>query len=205
MKQHTYNGYAEKLKISMERATRKSKETIRNIVDSSSKQIESALDANKDFIESLENQFFTSDHLDGSLVSEVKRNFGNSVELSEETIDTILDIQSGQLKSTIEFNEKLAVAIRNLDGTDNEGTEELLGSIEEHIEESSNQSIENTKKMTDIYNKHVNLVVNFNDRFSKNVNNQLRMLNRFQSKNKERFNDWAADWWRSTSKEEEMA
>ncbi|MBI2271256.1 MAG: hypothetical protein HYU69_13010 [Bacteroidetes bacterium] len=195
------NGQA-KFKENIEAVSQKSKETIREIIDSSSKQIESAFDANKKFVESLEKQFFNKEFASTSLISETKKAFGNSIELSEDAIDTIIDIQSQQLQSCVDFNAKLADALRNLDVSDNEEIQSLIQLIEKRLEESSNQSIANTKKMTDIYNKHINLALNFNERFSKNLNNQVQILNHFQKKNAEIFSDWATHWWKDAVKEE---
>ncbi|MBI4947011.1 MAG: hypothetical protein HY840_11500 [Bacteroidetes bacterium] len=201
MKTKSSNGQAA-LKENIEAVYKKSKETIRQVVDSSSKQIESAFDLNKKFIESLEKQIFNKELVDTSLISETKKAFGNSVELSEDAIDTIIDIQTSQLQSCVDFNAKLADSLRNIDASDSDEIQSLVQLIEKRLEESSNQSIENTKKMTDIYNKHLNLAINFNERFSKNINNQLQILSLFQNKNAEIFNDWATAWWKNTSKEE---
>ena len=77
MKYKSQNGHADKLKENIEEVSKKSKETIRGIIDSSTKQFESVLDANKKFIESLEKQVFNKNLIDGSIISEVKKSFGN--------------------------------------------------------------------------------------------------------------------------------
>lgn len=199
------NGNAAKLKESIEAASKKSKESIHEIIDSSSQKIGSALDINQKFIESLEKQFLNKEFPGTSLISETKKALGNSVELSENAIDTIIDIQSEQLNAAINFNEKLADSLRELDSSDNNELQSILQLIEKRISELSDQSIENTKKMTDIYNKHINLTLNFNERFSKNINNQMQILSRFQRKNSELFNDWAMQWWKDATKEETVA
>ena len=199
MKKTAHNGHAETLKETIEEVSQRSKETIRSIIDSSSRRFESALDANNKFMESLEKQIFSKELADGSIASEVKKTFGNTVELSEEAIDTIIDIQSEQLKSEIEFNEKLMERIREIDFSDKEDREELLGVMDDSLKETSQRLIENTKRITDIYNKHINLTVNFNERFSKNINERVQMLNRFQDRNVDVFNEWAQHWLRTTS------
>ncbi len=197
------NGQTQRLKENIETVSKKSKETIREIIDSSSKQFENALDVNKKFIDSLEKQVFNREFIDTSLVSEVKKAFGDSVELSEEAIDKIIDMQSAQLQSSIDFNAKLAETLKNLDASDGDGISELMNMIEKNMEESSKQSIKNSKMMAEIYNKHLNLALNFNERFSKNINNQVQILNRFQSRNTEIFSDWATNWWKQSAKEED--
>lgn len=191
------NNHAEKMKQNIDAVSKKSKETIHSIIGSTTKKFEEALDANKKFMESFEKQIFNKDFIDTSVISEVKKTFSSSVELSEEAIDTIIDIQSSQLQSAIDHNERLMETIRNLDFSNAEDREELLGALGKNFEESSNRVIENSKKMTDVYNKHINLAVNFNEKFSKNINSQLQMLSKFQNKNKETFNDWATKWWKN--------
>jgi hypothetical protein len=202
MEKKAINNQVEKLKESIEAVSLKSKDTIKNIITTSSRQFEATLDANKKFIESLEKQFFTKDFTDGSsIVSEVKRNYGSSVELSEEAIDTIIDIQSTQVKSSIDFNLRLAEAIKDTDFADKETREELLDAIWENFEKSSSELIENTRKIADIYNKHINLAVNFNEKFYKNINMQLEALNKVQGRNMDMFNEWASHWWKSAREE----
>lgn len=202
MKQKKLKDNMENLKENIEIISLKQKETIQNIIDSSSRSFEASLDANKNFIDSLEKQIFNSDYTDNNILSEVKKMYGNSVELSEEAIDIIIDIQTKQLQSAIDFNVKIAEIIRNLDFSEKEHKDELLEEIEKNFEESSHRLIENSKKITEIYNKHINLAVNFNERFSKKINGQLQVLNIFQNKNMDMFNDWATQWWKGASKEE---
>jgi hypothetical protein len=200
MKKKELDGQIEKLKENIDSVSKKSKETVRSIIHSSSRQLEESFDANKKFIDTLEKHIFSKDIADPSLISEVKKSFSNSVELSEESIDTIIDMQSDQLQRAIDLNVKLLDAIKSLDFSDKEDRQQLLGVIEKNFEESSSGLIENTKKMTEIYNKHVNLAVNFNQKFSKNINHQLQMFNKTQSR--EMFSDWTTHWWKSSSKEE---
>ncbi len=197
MKNVTDN-YSDKLKENIELVSEKSKKSIHDIIDSSSRQFETVLDVNNKFIESLEKQVFDKDFKNNSLISEVKKTFSDSVELSEEAIDTIIDIQSKQLKSTIDFNSKLVEAIKNIGTSDNKVAKEVLYLVNKNIEESSNQSIENTKKITSIYNKHLNLALNFNKQFSAGINSQMQMLNELQNKSMESFSHWVEKWWKNT-------
>lgn len=202
MKNVTDN-YSDKFKENIELVSEKSKKSIHDIIDSSSRQFETVLDVNNTFIESLEKQVLNKDFKNNSLISEVKKSFSDSAELSEEAIDTIIDIQSKQLKSTIDFNSKLIEAIKNIGTSDNKAVKEVLDLVNKNIEESSNQSIENAKKITAIYNKHLNLALNFNKQFSAGINSQMQMLNEMQNRNIESFNHWVEKWWKNT--EETMA
>lgn len=193
----TTNDHTGKLKESVDAVSKKSKEAIHGIIDNASRQFESALETNEKFMESIEKQIFGKDFPDNSIISETKKTFGSAVELSEEAIDTIIDIHNEQLQSAIDINMELLETIKNMDLKDKEDVNELVKVIEKNFEESSRQSIENTKKIIDVYNKHVNLALNFNERFSRNINNQVQILNRFQNKNRETFNDWATQWWKN--------
>lgn len=202
MKQKNVNGHLQRLQESIGEISRKSKETVHHIIDSSNRQFEVALSTNEKYLEHFEKQVLNRNLTDTSIISELKRLYGNSFELSEGAIDTIIDIQSSQLQSTMNFTLKIAETMKDLEFPDNDKWEEIFATLEKNFQETSSGIIENTRKMTDIYNKHINLAVNFNEKFSKNINSQLQVLNTLQSRNMDMFNDWASHWWKSTSKEE---
>src|SRR5688500_3613692 len=162
--------HSEKLKQNIDAVTKKSKETIHGIIGSTSKQFEAALDSNKEFMDTIEKQSFNMDFADKSIIGEIKKTFGNSIELSEEAIDTIIDIHTGQLQSAIDVNLKLIETIKSRDFQDQEDVKELIEIIQRNFERTSQEAIENTKKITDIYNKHINLSLNFTERFSEKIN-----------------------------------
>lgn len=189
--------HAEKLKQNISIVSDNSKKNIRTMIGSASKEFEAALNLNKKLIESLEKQIYNGDFANISLISEVKKTFGNSVELSEEAIDYIIDIYNDQLQSNIDINMELMKTIKNQYFEDKEAEEELMQVIEKNFEKITNQLNENTKKVTDIYNKHINLSINFNKKFSENINSQLKMLNGFQNRNQDSF----TEWWKTTKEE----
>ncbi|MBI2279458.1 MAG: hypothetical protein HYU68_02040 [Bacteroidetes bacterium] len=191
--------HAEKLKQNISIVSDNSKKNIRTMIGSASKEFEAALNLNKKLIESLEKQIYNGDFANISLISEVKKTFGNSVELSEEAIDYIIDIYNDQLQSNIDINMELMKTIKNQYFEDKEAEEELMQVIEKNFEKITNQLNENTKKVTDIYNKHINLSINFNKKFSENINSQLKMLNGFQNRNQDSF----TEWWKSAKEEVE--
>lgn len=193
--------HAEKLKQNISIVSDNSKKNIRAMVGSASKEFETALNLNKKLIESLEKQIYNGDFANISLISEVKKTFGNSVELSEEAIDYIIDIYNDQLQSNIDINMELMKTIKNQYFEDKEAEEELMQVIEKNFEKITNQLNENTKKVTDIYNKHINLSINFNKKFSENINSQLKMLNGFQNRNQDSF----TEWWKSAKEEVEVS
>lgn len=189
--------HAEKLKKNIILVSDNSKKNIRTMIGSASKEFENALDLNKTLIESLERQIYNGDFSKTTLISEVKKTFGNSVELSEEAIDNIIDIHNDQLQSNIDINLELMNTIKNQNFNDSDVEMELVKVIEKNFEKITDQLNENTKKITDMYNKHLNLSINFNKKFSENITNQLQMLNGFHNKNL----DSITEWWK-TSKEE---
>lgn len=182
--------HAEKLKQNINIVSDNSKKNIRSLIGNATKEFDSALDLNKKLIESLEKQIYNGDFANTSLLSEVKKTFGTSVELSEEAIDYIIDIYNEQLQSNIDNNMELMNTINNQYFEDKEVEEELVKVIEKNFEKITSQLNENTKKVTDIYNKHINLSINFNKKFSDNINSQLKMLNGFHSRNQESFTEW---------------
>ena len=194
------NDHADKLKQNIISVSDNSKETIRKMIGSASKDFENALDLNKELIESIEKQIYNGAYSNPSLISEVKKTFGNSVELSEEAIDYIIDIHNDQLQSNIDTNLELMDTIKNQDFEDKENRLELIKIIEKNFEKITKQLNENTKKITDMYNKHLNLSINFNKKFSENITSQLQMLNGFHNKNLESM----TEWWKTAKEEVEV-
>ncbi len=194
------NNHAEKLKKNIITVSDNSKETIRTIIGTASKEFEEALNLNKELIESLEKQIYNGMYSNPSLISEVKKTFGNSVELSEEAIDYIIDIHNDQLQSNIDVNLELMDTIQNQDFEDKENMVELIKVIEKNFEKITNQLNKNTKKITEIYNKHLNLSINFNKKFSGNITSQLQMLNGFHNKNLASM----TEWWETAEEEVQL-
>jgi hypothetical protein len=51
------------------------------------------------------------------------------------------------------------------------------------------------KKIVDVYNRHLNLSVNFNKSFSKNINSQVDTMIKLQTKGLQAYSNWVANWW----------
>lgn len=192
------NDHAEKLKQNIIVVSDNSKETIRKMIGGASKEFEIALDLNKELIESLEKQIFNGEFSNISLISEVKKTFGDSVELSEEAIDYIIDIHNDQLQSNIDINLELMDTIKDQDLEGNEVMLELVKVIEKNFEKITSQLTDNTKKITEMYNKHINLSINFNKKVSENITNHLQMLNGFHNRNMNIY----TEWWKTTKEDE---
>lgn len=190
--------HTNKIEINDESVSKKSRETIGKIIDTSTKQLKNAVEKNKHFVQSIEKQIFNGELKDNYMVSDVNRTFRDSVEISEKAIDSIIDMQAEQLQSTIDFNKKLTESLKNLYYTDKEAITDMIGLLRQNYEEATDRLIENTKKMSEIYNQHVNLAINFNERFSGNINHQLQILNRYTSKTADLISEWPYQWWKPT-------
>ncbi len=192
--------YAEKLKQNILNVSDNSKEAIRTMVGSASKDFEVALDINKELIESLEKQIFNGNFTNISLISESQKTFDNSVELSEEGIDYFVDFLNNQLQSNIDNNLELMEIIKNQNFKNKEVEKEIVKIIEKNFEKITSQLNESTKKITDMYTKHLNQSINFNKKFSENINSQLKMLSGFHDKNLESI----IEWWKTPKEEVEI-
>lgn len=181
-----------------ELVSRKSKEYTGSIADMPAKDNNNSSEMNKKFAEPAEKQIHNDKLPDNFLIENIRKAFNESVELSEEAMDTIISMQSQQLNSVIDFNCKLTDSLHNLDYSNKQEITDLLGAIRKNFDETSNRLVENTRKMSELYNKHVNLAVNFNDRLSKNINHQFQILNWYTTKNADLFNAWTLSWWRPT-------
>lgn len=176
----------------------KSKETIGNIIETSAKHLKNAVEANKKFVREVEKHIFNGELKDNYLVNDINRTFRDSVGLSEKAIDLIIDIQAEQLQSTIELNRKLVESLKHLSPADTEAVSDMIAMLRKNYEEATDRLMENTKKMSEIYNQHVNLAINFNERFSGNINHQLQILNRYTTKTADLISEWSFQWWRPT-------
>lgn len=190
--------YTEKLNQNVTVVSDNSKDTIQTMINSASEQFKISLDSNQELIESLEKKIHNKGATSTSLISEVKKTFNDSVELSEETIDYIIDIHNEQLQSNIDANLDLINTIKTLDFQDKKVERELLEKIIKNFEDTTHHLNENTKKMANMYNKHINLSINFNKKISKTINNQLGMLNGFRTRNMDSF----MEWWKTENEDE---
>ena len=192
MKTATLNEKAEKIKNTIKGTAEKSKETIRGIIESNTKYIGTAIDTNKKLVDSIKEKL-NEHEIEDSVTDSMKNSFGNSVKLAEDALENIINSYTRQMEMNVDFNTKLVDAINE---SNHENHEKVLGLIHENFEASRQLTINNTKEILDFYNKHTNLAVNFNQKFSENINAQLESLFNIQSKGLHRFTEWAADWWK---------
>lgn len=192
---------AEQLKKNIENAAKKSKETIGLIISSNSQHLSAAIDANKKMVDNIKEQFYTK-NVDPAIIANLKKTFGTTVELSEEVIDTIIDAHVKRIESIIDFNIRLMDILKEQEFKDNDAVEKLLKLIQGKFDESVQLSINNMKKVIEVYNKHLNLALNFNKKFYGNINAQMDTMFSLQNKSIDSFNSWATEWWKQNSKEE---
>jgi hypothetical protein len=186
------------LKDTIEDASQKSKEAIKSIIDSSSKQINLAIDANRTFVDALQEQL-RSKELDASVIDPVKKTFGRSIELAEEVIDSVIDAHTRRMDQAANFNLRLVDIIKEEGELNTDTGKRLMELIHENFENSVEISNENMKTIIDIYNKHINLALNFNKKFSEGINAQMQGLFTIQSKNIDIFNSWVSEWWKQSN------
>jgi hypothetical protein len=119
--------------------------------------------------------------------------FKKSVELAEDALDSIINSYTRQMELNVDFNTKLADAIKE---AKSEYPEKILNLIHENFEASRQLTISNTKEILEFYNKHTNLAVNFNQKFGSTINAQIESLFKIQSAGLDRFTSWASEWWK---------
>jgi hypothetical protein len=201
MKTKSNNTYekAEKIKKNIIGFAEKSKETIRELIGSSSKQMENAMNSNAKIVDSIKKHLDIQE-VDGKVADTVKHTFVKSLELAEDTFDAIINSYTRQMEHTVDFNTQLVEAVKE---SNPKNADKFLKLIHENFENSQNLNSKNTKEILEFYNKHANLALNFNKTFSDNVNAQVEAMSQIQSKGFDRFTHWASDWWKQSSGEKE--
>ncbi|HEY4797782.1 MAG TPA: hypothetical protein VII99_01785 [Bacteroidia bacterium] len=193
---HALNDKAEKIKKIINGTAEKSKETIREIIASSNKHMDAAMDSNMKIVDSIKKQF-NNQSINDSVTDTLKSTFGKSIELAEDALDSIINAYTRQMELNVDFNTKLVDAIKD---SNIENADKVLHLIHENFEASRQMTIDNTKDILEFYNKHTNLALNFNKKFEDNVNAQIESLFAIQSKGLDKFTTWASEWWKQPEK-----
>lgn len=177
------NGHhVESLKKSMENASEKSKESIKTLIDSSSKHFESAFEKNMKVFNTV-SKTLTEKEMDPSIVNTLKSDFGRSIKLSDHFVDAIIDYQTKGIDLSIEFASEIMGILTGEDINTLKGVERMVDILHNNLEKSTELSIKNMEKMIALYNEHLNLALNFNKVFADNINSQLSILFKVQKKN----------------------
>ncbi|MHB8260676.1 MAG: hypothetical protein ACYDCN_16765 [Bacteroidia bacterium] len=183
---------SEKIKGSIKAAGEKSKETIRELIAQNHQHVTNALDSNKKIVSSIKEKF-TQQEMDETITDTLKTSFGKSVELAEDTLDSIINSYTRQMEMNVDFNTQLVEVVKERGAKQ---PEKMLELIHDNFEKSRQMTINNTKEILDFYHKHTNLAVNFNRKFSEGINAQLEQLFSIQNKGLNRFTGWASEWWK---------
>ncbi|MEO7087531.1 MAG: hypothetical protein ABIZ51_01915 [Bacteroidia bacterium] len=192
----TLNEKAEKIKKTINGTTEKSKETIRELIDTNNKHIDAALDSNFKMVDSIKKSFGQKP-MNGSVTETLKSTFGKSVELAEDSLDSIINSYTRQMEHNVDFNTKLVDAIKE---SKSDTPEKVLELIQENFEASRKLTTENTKEILDFYNKHTNLALNFNKKFTENITAQIEAISNVQNDGQNKFTSWASQWWKENEK-----
>lgn len=183
---------AESLRAAIDNTSRNYKEAVHAIVQSNTGYLKIALDSNKNIIDSIQGQF-KDKNIDGSVIDGVKKAMGNSVEMAENTIDTVIEAYNKQVDTTLEFNSKLIDMIKELDLKYPEESEKLLLAIKENLESSVKLSTDEMKKIVEAYNRNTNFALNFNKTFGQSFNSQIEAINKLQNNNINALTSWASE------------
>jgi hypothetical protein len=188
---------AEKIKTIIGDTALKSKEAVQEIINMNTKFLGQALDSNKAVVDGIRQQFQLKEK-NTPLFETLNKAFGKSIELSEETIDSIIDGYNKQIQLYVDYNTKLIDTIKDSAnyGTDHAEVEKLLKLIYDNFEASVNSMNTSMKATIESYNKHTNLALNFNKKFGENVTVQLEMYNELQNNSMSVFSNWASEWWK---------
>lgn len=190
----TISEQIEGLKSKLDDASEEAKENIRATINACTEQYNRAIEANKEYVKELREQMKDS-HMDTSHLDEISGTFANSLQLSEEVIDTIIDSHLHRVNQIVDFNKKNAEQLHQDYATDKFNYEKFIALQQKNFEQSIELSTRDMKKIVEVYNKHINLSVNFNKRFSKNINTQIDTLMQFHSRGLQAYNNWVANWW----------
>ena len=153
-----------------------------------------AIEANKEYVKELRDQMKES-QMDASHLNEISSAFANSLQMSEEVIDAIIDSHLRRVSQIVDFNRKSAEQLHQGYVTDKFDYEKFIALQQKNFEQSIELSTRDMKKIVEVYNKHINLSVNFSRNFSKNINAQIDTLVKFQTKGLQAYNNWVANWW----------
>jgi len=203
---NTNNLQVESLKKTIDSASQKSKESIKTLIDTNTKQFESAIELNKKNFDAISKVLYDKE-MDPSIISSFKTNFTKGIKLSEDTIDTIIDNHRKRTELSIDFVNRFIEIIRSEDIGTKKGMDKITDLVKENFDRSTELSMANMEKIVSIYNDHLNLVLNFNKKFAENMNSQITAMFKVQKKNIDPFFglEMANEWWKTMNDEKATA
>ncbi|MBI2966475.1 MAG: hypothetical protein HYY40_01505 [Bacteroidetes bacterium] len=194
-KSETLSEQIEGLKAKLDEATENAKQTIRSIIDSCTESYNKAIEANKKYVEELRDHLKDS-NVDTSVYDEITSTFVTSLEVSDEVIDAIIDSHLRRVHQVVDFNKKCIESLKEAYLNDNPDFDSLLDLFKKNFEQTIELSTRDMRKIVDVYNRHINLSLNFNKRFSKNINSQVDSLIKLQAKGLQAYSNWISNWWK---------
>ena len=194
--------YIEKFTRIISKASATSTETIKAIIDSSSKGLKNSIETNAEFLKLIKNQLHLKG-LDPGLISSIKSAFANGIDVSEQMIDAIIAAHSKRLESSIEFNLRLIELLKDQQFSSDLEMEKTFSHIAENFEAAFNSSHNELKDILGFYNKHINIALNFDQKFADALKNQLENMNKLHYSNANMFINQATQWWKENVTENE--
>jgi hypothetical protein len=188
---------AEKIKTIIGDTALKSKEAVQEIINLNTQYLGKALDSNKLIVDGIRQQFQLKEQ-STPIFDSLNKAFGKSIELSEETIDSIIEGYNKQIQLYVDYNTRLIDTLKETSAlsANSRELEKILKLIHESFESSVQVMNNSMKAIIESYNKHTNLALNFNKKFGDNVTAQLEMYSELQSNSMQAFSSWASEWWK---------
>jgi len=188
----TISEQIEGLKSKLDEASEEAKENIRSTINACTEQYNRAIETNKKYVNELREQMKDA-KMDTSHLDEISSTFANSLQMSEEVIDTIIDSHLHRVSQIVDFNKKSAETLHQGHATDKFNYEKFIALQQKSFEQSMELSSNDMNKTAEVYNKHINLSVNFNRNFSKNINSQIDTLVKLQAKGFQAYHNWVSN------------
>ena len=122
----------------------------------------------------------------------LKNIFSKSIELSENTLDSIISTYYQQMEVTVDFNSNVENAVRELNP---DNADKLLKVIRHYFDKSWKTTVDNTKKVMESYSVHTNLASKISEKFETIMELQAKNINQLQS-TELHPNEWSSEWWK---------
>jgi len=162
---------AKSLKKKIGYVSNKLKDNTRNLVDVNSKQFNSAIEANSKTFNSI-NKILAEREIDPCIVGVVRSVFIKNIQLSESTMDSIIDSYNKRMELFVDFSNKFTDALKELDLNSREGIEVLMALIQDNLDKSTELSLQNMEQIAELYYSNLNIVLTYNRKFSAELNSQ---------------------------------
>jgi alanyl-tRNA synthetase len=197
----TINKQAETLKKRIDNVSKNSKDNIKSLIESNTKQFDAALETNKKTFNSISKMLYEKE-LDPSIVSAFKSSLGKEVKLSEEVIDSIIDSHTKGIDLNIDFTSRFMDILNNEDLQSEEGINKLVELVKENFSKTSELSMNYLEKIVSVYNQQLNLTLNFNKNFADTMNSQIASMFKLQKKSIDTFfaTNMITEWWKNLGK-----